>query len=428
MKGKVKKAHELTDAEISFVSLVDKAANKKTFLITKAEDGIVNWESSSRIIKTDNDTHHVTGIVYEPNTEDTQGEFMTEEEIAKACYWFAKNGNDVDVQHSFKSQEGVSIVENWVAKADFTIGDETIKKGTWLITAEVQNDDIWDKITKGEITGFSMGGRAKHSSEDVDLDTLSKSDADEDKGSLLSRIAKALGFKVVTKGKVAEMYENMTKNSCFWNAFTALQECLYNYNWSTGDVAYESDELVIREALSEFSSIITDVLAMESVTKSIKPPIDSLAKSEDGKQTISGIYNSFSEFLEDVKKSLNNDAKEESEMTKAEIEKLVADAVTKAMEGAKTPEPQLEVQKNEEPEITPEYIGKAVDEAVKKALEAKEPKQEAVTADQIQKMISDAVEKAVEPIRKQTGLPSNLNGDDSVTKKSEETHYLHGIL
>ena len=115
-------------------------------------------------------------------------------------------------------------------------------------------------------------------------------------------------------------------------------------------------------------------------------------------------------------------------MTKAEIEKLVADAVTKAMEGAKTPEPQLEVQKNEEPEITPEYIGKAVDEAVKKALEAKEPKQEAVTADQIQKMISDAVEKAVEPIRKQTGLPSNLNGDDSVTKKSEETHYLHGIL
>ena len=428
MKGKVKKAYEITDAEISFVSLVDKAANKKTFLITKADNGTVNWESNSRIIKTDNDTHHVTGIVYEPNAEDSQGEFMTEEEITKACYWFAKNGNDVDVQHSFKSEEGVSIVENWVAKADFTVGEETIKKGTWLITAEVQNDDIWDKITKGEITGFSMGGRAKHSSEDVDLDDLTKND-DEDKGSLLSRIAKALGFKVVTKGKLAEMYTDMTKNSCFWNAFAALEDCFYSYDWNTGKATYESDERAIREALSEFSSIITDVLAIDSVTKSIKPPIDSLSKSEDGAQTINGIYSSFGDFIDDLKKSLNNDSneKEESEMTKAEIEKLVADSVAKAMEGTKTPEVTLEVTKSEEPEITAEFINNAVEAAVKKALTPEEPKQEAVTAEQIQKMISEAVEKAVEPIRKHTGLPANLNEDGTV-KKSEDQHYLHGIL
>lgn len=36
---KIAKAYAITDAKISFVSLVDKAANKKQFLITKSEDG-----------------------------------------------------------------------------------------------------------------------------------------------------------------------------------------------------------------------------------------------------------------------------------------------------------------------------------------------------------------------------------------------------
>ena len=35
--SKIEKAYAITDAKISFVSLVDKAANKKQFLITKAE-------------------------------------------------------------------------------------------------------------------------------------------------------------------------------------------------------------------------------------------------------------------------------------------------------------------------------------------------------------------------------------------------------
>ncbi len=39
MAKPVNKAKEITDARISFVSLVDKAANKRPFLIVKNEDG-----------------------------------------------------------------------------------------------------------------------------------------------------------------------------------------------------------------------------------------------------------------------------------------------------------------------------------------------------------------------------------------------------
>ena len=79
----LRKAYAITDAKISFVSLVNKAANKKQFLITKSENGAANFATFGRILKADADSHFVTGIVYEPMVEDTQGNYMTEEEITR---------------------------------------------------------------------------------------------------------------------------------------------------------------------------------------------------------------------------------------------------------------------------------------------------------------------------------------------------------
>lgn len=153
----IAKAYAISDAKISFVSLVDKAANKKQFLITKGEDGSASFASYGRIIKADSESHFVTGIVYEPMVEDTQGNYMTEEEIAKAAHWFMKNQGSVDIQHCFQKADGVEVVESFVAKCDMEIDGEPVKKGTWLMTAEVTDQDVWDSIQKGDITGFSHG-------------------------------------------------------------------------------------------------------------------------------------------------------------------------------------------------------------------------------------------------------------------------------
>ena len=159
----VKKAYEITDAKIQFVSLVDKAANLKSFLITKSEDGKATFSTYGRIVRKDAEHHFVTGIVYEPLAEDAHGNFMTEEEITKAAYYFAKSGSKVDLQHSFEPLPGAAVVESWITKADFQIGDETVQKGTWLMTVELADQQIWDAIEKGEITGFSMGGVGNYS-------------------------------------------------------------------------------------------------------------------------------------------------------------------------------------------------------------------------------------------------------------------------
>ena len=429
----VQKAYAITDAKISFVSLVDKAANKKQFLITKAEDGKANFSTYGRIVKTDTEHHFVTGIVYEPLTEDAHGNFMTEEEITKAAYWYAKNNGSVDLQHSFEKLEKAAVVESWVAKADFECNGETVKKGTWLMTVEVTDEDVWDAVQKGEITGFSMGGVGKYYTEDTDLDTVEKTETANktqatDRKGILKKLAGLFGFDVVEKGEMKEKYEAASKNSNFWNAFYTLEDLLHRYNNYTGKYEFESDESKIREALSEFNTIVTDILAESSIAKSLAVEKAGKKLSAKNKESLTNIYNNLGTFLAEVEE----DEQEETEMTKSEVEKIVAEAVAKAMAPAAEETPAVEETPvaTETPaapaEITAESVQKMVDDAIEKALAPKEEKP--LTAEDVTKMVAEAVEKAVEPILKARALPTNIGGGNADPVEKSERHYLAGIL
>ena len=448
MRKGLKKAYEITDAKIQFVSLVDKAANKRQFLIKKEAGGKATFTTYGRIVKADAENHYVTGVVYEPMAEDSHGNFMTEAEITKAAYWFAKNGNKVDLQHSFEPLDGANVVESWIAKADFDIDGETIKKGTWLMTVEVADESVWEGIEKGEITGFSMGGLGNYSEEDVELDNVSKQETSEKKG-LLKQLAKALGLNVVEKGAMAELYEERSKGTLFWNAFNSLEEILYKYDPITGRYLYETDENKVRECLEEFGQIITSILTGGgSVTEAIQTdrPVEKAGKKMSGKnkETLLGIYESLGTFIkefddpepeknEPTKKKDGEEIeepegteKEEKQVTKQEVEGIVAKAVETAFAKAtntesKTPDEEetdeekkagtvTEAKKkggcvSKADEITPETINAMVEAAIEKALE---PQREVVTAEQVQEMITAAVAKAVDPVLKSKGLPSNL--------------------
>lgn len=448
MRKGLEKAYEITDAKISFVSLVDKAANKRQFLLKKEDGGKATFTTYGRIIKADAENHYVTGIVYEPMEEDSHGNYMTEEEITKAAYWFAKNGDKVDLQHSFEPLDSATVVENWIAKADFEIDGEAIKKGTWLMTVEVADESVWEGIEKGDITGFSMGGLGNYSEEDTDLESVSKQETSTKKG-LLKQLAAALGLDTVEKGAMQELYEERSKGTLFWNAFNTLEEVLYSYDNITGRWRYEADEGRVREALEEFNQIITNILTgKESITKAIaddRPEaVEKAGKKMSGKnrETLAGIYESLGTFLKEFDEPDPED-KEEKEVTKQEVEEIVAKSIEAAVAkatgaSAKTPEEETDDKKKKETvteeekekevkksaEVTPESIDAMVQEAIKKALE---PEEQHLTAEQVQEMITKAVGDAVEPLLKSRGLPSNLNGS-SVEKSAGEEHYLHGIL
>jgi hypothetical protein len=215
---KIEKAVEIFDAEIQFVSLVDKAANGRRFLITKnknkdAAASSVYGEGASfsrygRILKVDNETHYLTGVVYEPFTADAHGNFMSAEEIRKAAWRFAKDSDKVDVQHSFSAAPGISVVESYIAPCDMRIGEQLIAKGTWLMSVEVCNDEVWEQVRKGVITGFSMGGFGRYAVEDVperELEALRSAE----KGGLFKRLAAALRYESESENEAKEV-EDMT--------------------------------------------------------------------------------------------------------------------------------------------------------------------------------------------------------------------------
>lgn len=449
MRTSLRKAYEITDAKIQFVSLVDKAANLRKFLLTKADGGKASFTTYGRILKTDADNHYVTGIVYEPMAEDSHGNYMTEAEITKAAYYFAKNGDKVDLQHSFEPLEGATVVETWIAKADFDIGGEAVKKGTWLMTVEVTDAGVWESIEKGDITGFSMGGIGNYSEEDVELEDVTKQDSSEKKG-LFKQLAEALGFKVVEKGAMAELYEERSKGTLFWNAFNSLEEVLYSYDPITGRWRYESDEGKVRECLEDFGGIITSILTGgQSITKAIIDdlPVEKAGKkmSAKNRETLASIHESLGAFLKEFddpepegtgeEPDDTKTKKEDKEVTKQEVQQIVDAAITKALGTAQqqaapetTPETVAKAAgegstPTDDTTITPEAIEKMVASAIEKAMQ---PKQETFAMEQLPDMIEAAVAKAVEPVLRSRGLPSNLGSEP--VEKQQEQHYLHGII
>lgn len=435
---KIAKAYAITDAKISFVSLVDKAANKKQFLITKSEDGAANFATFGRILKADADSHFVTGIVYEPMVEDTQGNYMTEEEITKAAYWFAKNGNQVDLQHCFQKCDGAAVVESYVAKCDMEIEGESIKKGTWLMTMEISDTDVWDSIQKGEITGFSMGGIGVYSEEDVELPVEKQ---DEPKG-VFRRLAKAMGFDVVEKGAVKTNFKRRVKEDNFYSAWYALRNTLegtfYNPDTGSWEWGYNSDENVIRDALEDFNDIVTQLLtsdmsivkSLEKAAKEAPEPVMKAGKSISTKNlsALKGIYDTLgsflSEFDEEETEATNNVQKEDTEMSKEDVQKLVGEEVKKAMEPVVK---QLQ-------ELSPVAKGAGEGEGTAPSDNPNPATDDGMTAETVAKMVGEEVSKAIEPVMKalnpvmqSRALPGNLN-DTMGTVEKQEDHYLHGII
>lgn len=416
----IDKAREIFDVKIQFVSLVDAAANKRKFLMAKNKDGTRRFEGSCRIVKADSETHFVTGVVYEPMSEDTQGDYMTAEEIQKAAYWFAKYGNGNDIQHSFERDEHCSVVESWVAKADFSIGNEQIKEGTWLMTVEIQDDDLWEKVQKGEITGFSMGGTASASEEETVL---------EEKKSLLRKFAEFLGIE---KGEVTEFYENESREENLYVAWDALQRALRKWNPEDDRYTYETDESVIRGALEEFSSIVTRILSGSTpLLKAVAEPKETATRGDSPGSTID---TGTTEPVEKGEQETSHNEKEEIDVNKEELTEIVKAAVAEALSQ------QVEKQAdpgNTEPQTTPEAPAQGKDVQKSEEIKTEDMVKQIVSEEiakareeqnkELSEMISKSVGEAISELAKANRLPSNLNGEE-VRKQAGEEHYLKGIL
>lgn len=124
-------------------------------------EGFQKFEDSLELIPMEKgDAHICMGIVYEPDTEDSQGDMASAEEIEKAAFDFMENVQSFRVMHKGKPAK-IKVLESYVAPVDFTINKRNVKKGSWILTTRINDPKIWKDIKAGKLTGYSMAGVAR---------------------------------------------------------------------------------------------------------------------------------------------------------------------------------------------------------------------------------------------------------------------------
>lgn len=106
--------------------------------------------------KFDEEKRLVYAEVYLPDIEDAHGHCMTAQEIEKMAHGFMKNRRttSIDLNHDNRTDYDCAMVESFIARS----GDPDYVPGSWVGVVHVGNDEVWDQIKKGEITGFSFEG------------------------------------------------------------------------------------------------------------------------------------------------------------------------------------------------------------------------------------------------------------------------------
>lgn len=107
--------------------------------------------------KSDAKKQVVYGEVYVPNVPDSQGDWATAEDIERMAWDFLSQGRvtKIDTNHDLKLN-GCVVVESFIARK----GDPDFLEGSWVLGVYVPDPDMWAKIEKQEINGFSLWGMA----------------------------------------------------------------------------------------------------------------------------------------------------------------------------------------------------------------------------------------------------------------------------
>lgn len=229
---------KLKNVDVLFISLVDKGANKKTIIHKSTIEADPVIEKLITFIKTDEEKHRVYGIVYAPDEVDSQGDMMSAEEIEKTMLSFMKNArtNNIDEQHNYRSGPGY-VAECWLVEkgADKYFKDEAT--GTWAVGIQIDDDETWEKIVKGDIGGLSMGGTAEYE----EIEKI------EPKESLFKRF-----FGSITKS-LSDRVEEKLKSKIVFDIIYAFENAVYEI-YSDGFEGDEKEELL--SLVDELKSLV----------------------------------------------------------------------------------------------------------------------------------------------------------------------------
>lgn len=129
-----------------------KADGHEAVVITKADTPM--W--------TDDSPHVVYGVPLSPGIQDSQGDVVSADEIEKTAHRWLVEYRKHDVQHAEQAVDAAPV-ESYIAPCDLQITgvdgtEQKVLKGAWVLAVKVNDQPTWERVQKGELTGFSIGG------------------------------------------------------------------------------------------------------------------------------------------------------------------------------------------------------------------------------------------------------------------------------
>lgn len=387
--------YEIKNAKITHVSLVDKGANGRQFAIVKS-DQKPNIEKRVPILKTDEERRLVTGVVYEPDTVDAHGDMMTAEEIEKTAHLFMKEYQQIDKQHNWEDGYG-TVVESWVTKSDTYIGDQEVKKGSWCMTVYVEDDDTWEEIKKGEVTGFSMGGVGER----VEIEKK-QNITDEEKG-FIRKMMEFFKQHNIQKAELKDQFNSDFLESNIRSAYYKFDDLFWEEIWK---MYPDFERLTV--ALQDFQDIVNFLKSNEIVVK-----------NEDLQKTAEEMLVNR---IEKAGKILS--AKNLTRLQQA------IDLLTEIKDEAETEGDEEEVTKEELAQVVKEAISPIAEkvEKLEKSINGEEqvPQENQQEENDVIKTLSEVIRKELEPLSKRVedlekakGIRKSIEGQD-VLKQQEQ--------
>jgi len=116
-----------------------------------------------------NDQQVVVGEVYAPYVIDSHREMMLPDALVQLAHAFVEEDKIkmVDVLHSNKWIHA-SIIESFIARK----GDPDFQEGAWVLAVKIHDKDIWARVRRGELNGYSLEAYVYKQLADVEYDYL----------------------------------------------------------------------------------------------------------------------------------------------------------------------------------------------------------------------------------------------------------------
>lgn len=397
-----KKLKKIVKANITHVSLVPKGANGIDFLIVKGEE-VPTITAEIPILKVDEEKKIVTGVVYEPDIPDSQGDFMEADAIEKTAYEFMENHQNIDIKHDFKTNDNLKVVESYIAKSEETIGDRKVKPGTWVMGVKINDNTIWEGVKKGNFNGFSMGGTGIK--QEVEDKKAPASIAKDEKG-LFSILKSFFMGEDITKSDTLTTGKNLIVSF----KARAVNEKINEIHWALRDAIRSilqapditNQKELVSQQIDEYKAYVLQELDTAGIKKMCdeleEEPVVKAGKkiSTANEEKLRAAYQSIGELLSVIDQKNPEEESEEVDMKKEELQEIVKSAV--------------------------QEVTKGMDERLKAIEKGEEPaaQQETITKENIAEMIKGAVSEAMSPLAQRMEVVEKSRGVSNQIQSLEQ--------